>query len=1533
MKTWEKITKDSDYQSLPDPDKLDIKNQYWSNVIARDPDYQGLDQKDKDEIRAEFFKMPGIKKTSFVPGSVTARFPEGHKEIVLSLPASVPQTKPVVRQKGMITTPYLNQGGTMIDTQSFKPVKAEEEDITRAIPQSMTGNLKEAFKQALIRRTMQKGRPLTDAEIKTEVDLLKVRYSAPSEIAGGLARGGLSGITLGASDLVLDKALPGYITEAADTKTGLGKTAETIGALGGSFLTGAGIAKGLSKLSVVKDISNPFLKLAVLRGGTALVHGGGRNLIAYLDNKQTLGQALLNTGINITGSMLGMLPENLIKPGIFNLVGQVGVDTAFDIVTDIARGQADFKNLEYWKQKGLNTIPSFVFAWSDFANRKGAFKEQQEAVGQGFRALFGKKGQAGPGPGEMALKVKDMIPLDKQAKQEYIINRETATEPETLKTAKDFSKNLPEDLYNKDIGAESPKLFDNKIVPDLLRDINPDRFMYEAEYTRLKKAYPDFSPETLHNITKHQIAGEMYALKDEKMGGLGIYSGRMARLIAEEAFRVSRERRIPVSLVYMDVINQKGVNNHFEGNEDIADEKVLHPMFKLMVDSLKESGYAFRVSGDSVAALVPGKDVSQASGLFEAIKNKIDSFVKENGYDQIPAARKNGESGTGLTFGVVEYDPGKDYSTLKKYAEKEVFKSKLKRLTGGDQNGQGVTERSGLPELRRGSIGPAGKRGNDFTENVTSAGQRAVAKSQERGGRSGPEIPGPGIIPKERELTGKARFNLARLDHDLSAGRISKENYELAVKKLQENYSADYKDLLSNPKDPFYNIQRIGEADETKLLVKDTVLKNKGRIEHVVGKKLTHDEIIKYAEEHPEYTDDLITIEATKKIGAMNYNLRNRIAELARKGTMTPEFVELLIKDKAAGENIARLLEQRKILSNGDDRGMIMNKIIQDVYKQNGNMVEVIKAAQGVDFNNALEAAKFYRKFIKPKLRDWINLLRYNSMLSSFLTHFVNISANVQGAGIIAPLRLGITGGIDWLGSKFGRPREYYAKEGLEYAKEFYRWKNIKDAAMRFADTLSGKYGSTMQGIMDIPNKPGSRIEAAFRLPTRLLQAADEFFQTLGENAHLKALEYKESRGAAVKDKSKQAYLSARQDIFNRDFGNPDEGRILKAIETIPQMVLKLRHSDNPLVRTMSEFIFPFVKIPANIIKQGVEYTPLGFSTLWGAGNKKEQLAKAIMGSAIGIGTALLFASDRMTGAEPTDQKQKALFRAAGKLPWAVRIGNKWISYTKLHPALALNFALVAGLKNALDNKKITKTQAETGLFGLAQFMSFFADQSYVKNIGEFVSSTRGDIESPARFVSSFGQQLIPARALMGWVARIIDPLQRKADNTAGTIAKQFQLIGMQLPGVSMAMPPRLGPDGKPIVNDNRLLNAVSPLRIRSVNPDYDPLNDMSQEILRMNRYKDQIIEILQKGDMDKLKDLESHFTNFRYLDTDKFLNRVKSRIAYFSSEEFQRLPAEVKNRRIKKQIGFLARGTLYSPRIKVKKYEKLLKKLAEEEE
>lgn len=810
---------------------------------------------------------------------------------------------------------------------------------------------------------------------------------------------------------------------------------------------------------------------------------------------------------------------------------------------------------------------------------------------------------------------------------------------------------------------------------------------------------------------------------------------------------------------------------------------------------------------------------SFGSRLFSAIKAP---FKKENLKNFITPTKKLGgfgkdvvqgtaRSGASVGATVSEMYGGSNELRPESRLQKAMFGSEpVKSLTtrtieGSKKTRSYVKEKTGK-DIGIGSLGvglPAivGLTALDFT----GGGKKKVAQKAASGLTN--------IVKKTTSKTVSQPTKSVLQTVPQLAGKVGAE---LPVKKSLDEVSS------------FYNLGRLNVSNKAKQAIQGEV-DNAGKIlEGTVGKRLTNVEVQKIADVTSGVLNKTVTRQQTAETIARNLKLRQEIAHVAESGKIDDNFVKLWVKDKAAGEDIARQLQARKISADPKTAGII-DIVLNAIYKQTQNADEVIKASKGVDFTDAKQVTELYRSFVKPKASEWIDLLRYNSMLTSPNTHIVNIVSNLQGTSLLTPIEKTVTGLIDATRSALtGSPRQYAIGEGAAYTKGYFT--NLAKGVEDFTDVMRGRSLIVHPDAHHIPLATKglkSVFEKTLNFPLRLLEGMDKFFSAMTVGGLENAQKYALSKGIK---RTSDITEEAASRVFRG--GTVKQGYVLNAVDSLTNLVMQARSSENVLLSTIAKFTLPFVRTPTEIFKQGIEYSPLGISTLAGAANKTEQLSKTIIGTASAAGAALLLGQDRLTWSPPSSEKQRGEFYAAGRQPYSIKMGDKWISYSKLHPAFAFNFALISAIDDQVKNQRLGESDADSILKAFGKWGNFIADQSYLKNIGDFVAGVKGDSGGITKLISNYPQQLVPFRALLSWVQRLTDPVQRQVDPKGTMLEKQMQQFMTQIPGLAQQVPERRGPLGNILKSENRLTNAFSPNRVTDVNKPYEAL----YQVERMKR-------------------------------------------------------------------------------------------------
>jgi len=621
----------------------------------------------------------------------------------------------------------------------------------------------------------------------------------------------------------------------------------------------------------------------------------------------------------------------------------------------------------------------------------------------------------------------------------------------------------------------------------------------------------------------------------------------------------------------------------------------------------------------------------------------------------------------------------------------------------------------------------------------------------------------------------------------------------------------------NNPK---FNVNRLNVTPEAKQVVSENVDSLIPKIKEQMGAKMSLGEIASKANESGTGTAKAVTREQTLKRAAETAQLRQQVAADAQSGATDPEAIRRLMTAKSVGTDLARQLNALKI--DADPAGKTaLDEMIGEINRRGHSIDDVVEASKKYDLSDPKQQAIFYREFVKPKAKDWIDLLRYNSMLSSPNTHINNAAGNLGNSALIRPVEKTVAGAIDFLAHPSGGQTRF-AGEGAAYAKGY--WSKLGDAAHAFADSMAGKSAETNLDTRQIPLAPGGGVagaaEKALSYPMKLLEASDQFFTALAQGGETSSLEYRQAKsGKLIPNLAGQAKAAADYQLYRSDLHPEGQGHMLDSIDDLTQKLQELRSSPNPVTSTIAKFTVPFVKTPMNIFKQGVEYSPLGFATVPGSADATGQIAKAAIGTAVFGGAATLLGSGRIMWAAPTGANERQAWDAAHMQPYSVKVGNTWVAYNKLPPGIAFPMALVASIDDMERNGQLDATTTDKVLTAVASYGGFLSDQSYAQGVGNILQAAKNGKDGIAKVIAGDAQQLVPYRALSGWLARLTDPLQRDTAQGAGTIGKQVQLLMQQFPGLSERTPAKADQYGQPIDNRDRVANAFSPARISTEDP------------------------------------------------------------------------------------------------------------------
>lgn len=604
------------------------------------------------------------------------------------------------------------------------------------------------------------------------------------------------------------------------------------------------------------------------------------------------------------------------------------------------------------------------------------------------------------------------------------------------------------------------------------------------------------------------------------------------------------------------------------------------------------------------------------------------------------------------------------------------------------------------------------------------------------------------------------------------------------------------------------NKPRLGLSGESAKKLDEVVETMRPVLEQRKGKPLTDDEIIT-AGRKAQLLDTVMGRDESKKFAEALQASRNFLKSESSKQGLSPEFLAQLEIVSSHASDKGRSL--RAFAVDAEDAG-IKQQVVKDLQKLGIETKRLIEASKNVDWDNAQQVTEFYRKFKPAGFLEKLEEYRYANMLSSPNTQINNIFSNFIQSGIVTPVEKTLTGTLDFARSRLtGKEQKYFAGQGVDYANGY--WGSLPQAWKNFRGVLSGNGGLAKPDIDFIPTGTG-KVHKAYTTPLRALEATDQFFRTLVIGGETKSLQRAGITGAEA---VKKAEAEATYRVFRQEFdpdGKLGQGGVLKVWDKWNVGINHLRQLPG------GKWIVPFLQTPTNILKQGVEYSPLGFTTIPGSKEPMVQLSKAMIGSSVFVGAYSLADAGLTTWDAPINKKDKDAFYEAGLQPYSVKIGDKWVSYSKLGP-LSYPIAMAAAMKWAKDNGADNNALEIAGA-GVGGFLQFFADQSYMQGIGDVIDAARGDTWKQGRSIANIPSQLIPYRALQGWAARLIDPVYR--DISGDSIPEQaIDSIKSQVPFLSKTLDPNINSKGEEVKRSNPYINAVSPFKMSEQVGEYMP--------------------------------------------------------------------------------------------------------------
>jgi hypothetical protein len=365
----------------------------------------------------------------------------------------------------------------------------------------------------------------------------------------------------------------------------------------------------------------------------------------------------------------------------------------------------------------------------------------------------------------------------------------------------------------------------------------------------------------------------------------------------------------------------------------------------------------------------------------------------------------------------------------------------------------------------------------------------------------------------------------------------------------------------------------------------------------------------------------------------------------------------------------------------------------------------------------------------------------------------------------------------------------------------------------------------------------GGKFGDIIRMPTRLTVGIDEYFKarlrsqrmmgylsrkaSIDEEKGLGSYDdlykkYKEETFSTGKAQDLYGDMDRFEQVVGGDFDTAIydvrnyavDGTFQSKLSGTLKKISEAKGEGRTPVETFITQTIPFLRTPWNIFKESAGYIPgVGmvirptktvtnkvfkagsdtptFETVTRNMTKEEMVSRQLVGFGITTGVYQMFEAGIITGSMPTDAAERNTWQAQGKQPTSIKIGGKWVDYSRAEP-----FATVLGMmtdtfqatKDVMDGKVRSGEEWEYAKKAAwSSIKSNMLQKTFMQGFADllnplFANDTKG-VES---LLDNYAKRLIPA--ISNTAARTFDPYEREAITTIEKLQQRIPYARNLLP-------------------------------------------------------------------------------------------------------------------------------------------------------
>lgn len=515
---------------------------------------------------------------------------------------------------------------------------------------------------------------------------------------------------------------------------------------------------------------------------------------------------------------------------------------------------------------------------------------------------------------------------------------------------------------------------------------------------------------------------------------------------------------------------------------------------------------------------------------------------------------------------------------------------------------------------------------------------------------------------------------------------------------------------------------------------------------------------------------------------------------------------------------------------------------------------EFVKRLAMLNPQNMSEVNAFARNVFKATTADKVYEVYMNSILSSPATLIRNTLGNASFLASKVPEKV-FRGATDAIAGAFTGQRTAYAGEAIpEMVGLFQGLKDATRVGLRRLISDADEQQVTKLDLNRLPEIQG-KLGKFIRTPTRILTATDEFFKTLIRRSELNAQAYRAAKQEGLKG---DAFLKRVAEIIDQPTPTiqkaVDDEALYRSFQNenkVARGLMTFRNSINPV----GKYVLPFLRTPVNIAARGVERTPLGaIKVAADIFNRsgQEVLSKDVgnlaMGSIMASTVAALTLEGKIIGAAPKDKNKRDAFFRSGKIPYSVKIGDTYHSYSAFEP-LSMVLGATSDVVN-LAREKGQDPDANITAAIPAAIGRYMVSKTFLSGLRDVIDG----VSDPERFgmnlANTLASGLVPASGLMRYIAAQIDPFVRQVDNPADAVKSIT-------PWISRSLAPKVNVYGEDVRRPEGLVIQQSKARFNPLDQEDEMLNRetgfVDQKMGSVKLTNDEYVALLKdRGDMLK---------------------------------------------------------------------------------